>query len=96
MSRLGDKYKQWKQTRSVKRLVEQKIAEPYPTASEIYSEMDSLPKQTKKAHALEIRRGYRSRHSELSSNQRQVLAEQVAGPLYAKAEANARDSFDVA
>ena len=88
------KYKEARQTRKVRRIVEAQPLAPKP--SEIYSEMESLPAVLKKRHKAEIRRSYRSRHSELSSNQRQILAEQVAGPLYAKAEANARDSFDIA
>src|SRR5271170_1860348 len=87
------RFRQWNQIRKTRRVVERYLEQnPAPRPSEISAKVQSLPKSVKREHKLEVRRGYRSRKFKgiTSSVQRQIMAEQVAGPLYADAERQAR------
>lgn len=86
------KLRDYRQNRRVRRIVRDHVERPLPKPSEIYRETELLPRSVKRAHKLEIRRSYRYRRGVLPSNQRQILCEQVAKPLYAEAEQRARDA----
>lgn len=86
------KLHEYRQTRRIRALVRDKLAEPYPQPSAIADYAAGVPRAIKRAHKLEVRRGYRRtiKGTELSSVQRQILAEQSATRVYAEAEADAK------
>ncbi len=77
-----DRWHGWRTRKAVERLE----MPPAPQPSEIADYVADLPRNVKKKHKLEVRRGYRSRHSELCSVQRQILAESVAKRVYEDVE----------
>lgn len=53
---------------------------PAHTPSQVAEAVWNPPRHIRRAHKLAVRRMYRNRHLTMSSNQRQILAENIAAP----------------